>query len=369
MHHSHHLEIYEKLREKLDKAPVGFPKTVSGVEKEILSVLFSEEEAKIAVHMPFITFTAEQLAERTGKSLEYVEKILNEMAKKGTVWRGERKGKVEYRLFPIVVGLAEMHFLPGPGKDPLQEKLAPLFYRYHKEGFLDEIGAREHSILRALPERDTISEKAEILPFEDAVKLVKERDFHAVGYCACRIMAKFHGEGCRRSLENCLHFGSLGKYMVEHGYARKITAEEAIAILKQANLEGLVHCTERSQGPISTICNCCSDCCVFFKSIYEAKHPNAIAHSSYVAIAEISKCIACGICMLRCPMKAIKVKVNREPAKVEAERCIGCGVCVPTCPVDAIELVEREDKPEIPDHKTYIQQLLEDRGKDFSALL
>ncbi|MCX8152238.1 MAG: 4Fe-4S binding protein [Archaeoglobaceae archaeon] len=369
MHNSNHLEIYEKLRCKIDKAPIGLPKTMSRVEIEILKVLFNEEEAKIAIHMPFIPFTAEQLAEKTGKSLSYIEKILNEMAKKGTVWKGERRGKIEYRLFPIIVGLFEMHFLPGPGKDPLQEKLAPLLWRYQKEGFLDEIGARNYPIMRALPERDAISEKTEILPYEDAVKLVKDRDFHAVGYCVCRIIAKFNSEGCRRSLENCLHFGSLAKYMVEHGYARKITAEEAIKILKQANREGLVHATERSKGPISTICNCCSDCCVFFRSIHKAKHWNTIAHSSYVASVDVGKCISCGICMFRCPMKAVRVKINREPAKIITERCLGCGVCVATCPVNSIELVARDEMPEIPDHRTYISQLLQDRGKDLSALL
>ncbi len=213
------------------------------------------------------------------------------------------------------------------------------------------------------------SPRREILPFEDAVKLVRDRDYHAVGYCACRIMAKLNGEGCRHSLENCLHFGSLAKYMVEHNYARRITADDAIEILSHANREGLVHTTERSQGPISTICNCCSDCCAFFKAVHEAKHPKTIAFSSYVASVDVAKCIACGICMLRCPMKAVRVKINREPAEVNVEKCLGCGVCVPSCPMEAMELVERDERPEIPDHKTYILQLLQDRGRDFSALL
>ena len=39
-------EVYEKLRERLDMFPQGFPKTQSGVELEILENLFSEEEAK-----------------------------------------------------------------------------------------------------------------------------------------------------------------------------------------------------------------------------------------------------------------------------------------------------------------------------------
>ena len=367
MHHSHHLEIYEKLREKLNKAPIGLPKTVSGVEKEILSVLFDEEEAKIALHMPFVRFTAEMLAEKTGKSLDYIEKILNDMVKKGTVWKGEKDGEVYYRLFPVIVGFAETPFWPGLGKDPRQEKLAPLWAKYRKEGFLDELGDRKKPIMRALPERDTISEKSEILPFEDAVKLVKERDYIAVAYCPCRVIARLVGEGCRRSLENCIHMGSVGKYMVEHGMARRITADEAIEILRKANREGLVHLTERSKH-VATICNCCDDCCIFFRAIHEAKHPNTIAHSSYFASVDHSKCIACGICVLRCPMKAIRVKVNREPANVDVQKCLGCGVCVPTCPVEAIELVERDEYLELPDGMTYVRELLEDKGRDPSGL-
>ena len=39
--------IYEKVRERLDKFPQGFPKTESGVELEILETLFSPEEAEL----------------------------------------------------------------------------------------------------------------------------------------------------------------------------------------------------------------------------------------------------------------------------------------------------------------------------------
>lgn len=362
-----HLEIYEKLREKLNRAPIGFPKTLSGVEKEILRVLFNEEEAKIALYMSFIPFTAEQLAEKTGKNLDYVERILDEMAKKGTVWKGEKEGKIYYRLFPSIFGLFEVHFLPGLGKDPLQDELAKLFWRYQKEGFLDEIGNRKYSVMRVLPGRDAIL-KTEIVSHDDAVKLVKERDFRAVGHCVCRVIAKLNGEGCRHSLENCLYFGSLAKYLVEHGFAREISADEAIGILKKANREGLVHTTERSKGPISVICNCCRDCCIFFKAIHELKYLKAVAHSSYIASVDADKCISCGTCLLRCPMKATRVKIDREPANILAEKCLGCGVCVPTCPVEAIELIKREKSLDPPDHGTYIAQLLMEKGKDFSYL-
>ena len=44
-------EVYEKLRERLDMFPQGFPKTKNGVELEILEHLFSTDEAKIALSL------------------------------------------------------------------------------------------------------------------------------------------------------------------------------------------------------------------------------------------------------------------------------------------------------------------------------
>jgi len=47
-------EIHEKLRERLDMFPQGFPRTQTGVEIEILEQLFSSDEAEIALSVrPF----------------------------------------------------------------------------------------------------------------------------------------------------------------------------------------------------------------------------------------------------------------------------------------------------------------------------
>jgi electron transport complex protein RnfB len=44
-------EPYIKLQEFLNKFPVGFPKTPSGVEIKILKKLFTEDEASIAINL------------------------------------------------------------------------------------------------------------------------------------------------------------------------------------------------------------------------------------------------------------------------------------------------------------------------------
>ena len=363
----HHLKIYEMLRSKLDRAPVGVPKGLEGEEKEILRVLFTEEEAEFALKLPLVSSTLKDISKKIDKDVDSLRATLDRMARKGTVLKDERDGETVYRLLPVIVGLAETPFWPGPGRDDRQEKLAPLWVKYWNT-WLHEIGDRNTPIMRALPERDAISSEAQVMPYEDAVELVKARDYHVVAHCPCRLIARLVGEGCKHTLENCLQFGSMGRYMVRYGLGRRISVEETLHILQKANREGLVHVVENHSGRLNVICNCCDDCCIWFRSIYEAKHPNALAKSNYHAEVDRDKCVACGICAIRCPMHAITVKRKKDFARVDDNRCIGCGVCVPTCSGDAMRLAERDETVEPLEYQDYVANLLQDRGKDMSSL-
>jgi NAD-dependent dihydropyrimidine dehydrogenase PreA subunit len=134
-------------------------------------------------------------------------------------------------------------------------------------------------------------------------------------------MKKTVGEGCDYSLENCLHFGSMGRYMVEHGMAREITVEETLNILKDANEEGLVHIIDNVEGHMSTICNCCGCCCVFLDT-QKKMGIHAISSSNYIAGVNFEACVGCGTCEERCPMEAIAVK-DDGVAEVHADLCAG----------------------------------------------
>jgi uncharacterized Fe-S center protein len=155
------------------------------------------------------------------------------------------------------------------------------------------------------------------------------------------------GDGCDHSLENCLHFGSMGRYMVEQGLARRISPDETLKILKEANQEGLVHSVENIEGHLGTICNCCGCCCVFLET-KSKMGLHTISSSSYVAQVDSDLCAACGTCEDRCPMGAIAVGVE-DIAVVNEIICIGCGVCTPTCDPEAVELSRRAEANPPPD--------------------
>jgi hypothetical protein len=67
-------DIYEKVRQRLDMFPQGFPKTTSGVELEILRRLFSPEEGEIMLALRPSAEPASMVAARVSRDAEEIEK-------------------------------------------------------------------------------------------------------------------------------------------------------------------------------------------------------------------------------------------------------------------------------------------------------
>lgn len=83
-------------------------------------------------------------------------------------------------------------------------------------------------------------------------------------------------------------------------------------------------------------------------------------HSNITPGIDAKKCIACGACIKRCPVVAIKLskRGKDEPApedsqnpKLKAikdpEKCIGCGDCILACPTEAIEIQWDAEVPDL----------------------
>ena len=50
-------------------------------------------------------------------------------------------------------------------------------------------------------------------------------------------------------------------------------------------------------------------------------------------------CVACGCCVMVCPLGAIYV-ADGMWAQVNLEKCVGCGKCAKECPASVIEIRE-----------------------------
>lgn len=329
--------LYQRLAEHLDRAINGVP--MSPQLMEILHILYPGEEAEVALNLAiYENRTLPQLQEMMPDKAQRLENILMSMAKRGTVLTVQKPGKERiYRLLPSIVGFVEVPFLSGEDT-PEKRRLARLWKDYLDGGFGEEL-ARGIPLIRVVPVGESLRDASQVMPFDALEELLDKAGFYAVGHCPCRQIARFTGEGCDHPTERCMHFGTLGRYMVEVGKARSIEKEEALEMLRQATEEGLIHVCDNVDGVLHTICNCCPCCCGFFRAkLIRGLH--TVSPSSYVARVSEEDCAGCGICEERCPVGA--VKLSGDSAIVNPEVCIGCGVCTPTCQEEAIRLEVRE---------------------------
>jgi len=341
--------IYEQLAKHLDEAPAGAPR--SPALMEILEVLYPGEEAEVALGInAFETKTAAEWEEALPDKAGRLADILDSMAHRGTVFTSQKPGaERRYRLLPSVVGFAEAPFFSGRDTETTRT-LAPLWKRYMNEAFAGEM-ERGVPLIRVVPIGESLADTSEVLPDDALEKKLDETSFMAVAHCMCRRIGTYIGEGCDRTVENCLHFGALGRYIVEMGMGREIDKAEALTILRQATEEGMVHVCDNVQGGLHTICNCCPCCCAFFRAKL-ADNYDTVSRSNYVARVDSEACIACGLCEDRCPVMAVAVD---EVAVVDEDVCIGCGVCTPTCGgEDAIRLRVREETAPPPDIAEFV---------------
>jgi Na+-translocating ferredoxin:NAD+ oxidoreductase subunit B len=343
--------LYQALARHLDQGIMGTP--LSPALIEILKVLFPVVEAEIAVKLPMQDQTLSEIKALYPEKGDRIENILNSMVGHGTVFTSQKPGRDrKYRLLPSVVGWAETPFWAGKDTETAH-KLAPLWLKYREEAFGSELARNNMPVMRVIPVSRSLQESSEVLPYNALKPMIEAQTYCAVAHCPCRQMKAHVGEGCEHSLENCLHFGAMARYMVEQNLAREISKEETLEILKAANEEGLVHAAENIAGHLGTICNCCGCCCVFLNT-KRKMGLHTISSSTYVAQVNREICAACGTCEKRCPMQAIAVG-EEGVAEVKEESCIGCGVCTPTCETGAVDLVERKTVSPPPDLEKFFK--------------
>jgi NAD-dependent dihydropyrimidine dehydrogenase PreA subunit/DNA-binding MarR family transcriptional regulator len=354
-------DIYEKVRQRLDMFPQGFPKTASGVELEILRRLFTPEEGEIMLALRPAPESASVVAKRLSRDTEEMGKQLYGMSKKGLILRTRTPdGQILYGLAPWIVGIWEWQL------NNLDQELARLKERYTEEGMLPERRKTKISGMRTIPVEKEIIGASEIEPYEKVSEILNSHTKFAVSDCICRKEQKLMGKGCDKLMEACMTFGPAADYYIENGLGREITREEARAMILKAEEQGLVHCSSNQKGAKLFMCNCCGCCCGVLQAVNKHNIPAAMTKSNYFAKVDPETCTGCESCVDRCQVNAIQVQDGI--ARIEKAKCIGCGLCVSTCPTASISLVhkEKDDLPIIfPDPLALVQAIGKEKGKAF----
>lgn len=335
-------DIYKKLSHHLDNLPGGFPSTENGVELRILRRLFSPEEAELAVKLTLIPEESNMIARRAKLTEDKASRRLEEMARKGLIYSLERKGHPpKYMATQFVIGIWEFHV------NDLDPDLIQDFNEYIPTLFNFD-NWKKAPQLRTVPVERSLDVDLEVLPYEDAVELVKNQTKFLEAPCICRKEHRITGEGCDRPKGNCLVFGRAVDYYVRNGIGRVIDKHEALELLKKADKTGLVLQTSFSKK-IANICCCCGCCCQVLKNFKRHPYPASLVSTPFVAALNSETCKGCGACSIRCQMETLQLQEDK--AVLDVKKCIGCGLCVSTCPTKSLALVRKPapERPQVPD--------------------
>jgi Pyruvate/2-oxoacid:ferredoxin oxidoreductase delta subunit len=335
-------DAYRRLQEHLDKMPLGFPSTKSGVEINLLRTIFTPEEAMVATHLDYKHKTVDQVFETARadvESREELTRLLDATVAKGGIARRERDGQRQYAVVPLVLwGMYEQQL----------KRLSPEFlsnYGQYMQGeFAMELAAGSIPMMRVIPVEESIEVEQSVATYDELRHLIRQAgDRITIQECMCRKIKDLQEESCQATdrREVCMSMGDLADLYADEGWGRRIGQDEALEIARRNEEEGLV-LMPGNVVDTQFMCSCCSDCCAMLSMMkYVPKPAEMLAHNFYAQV-DATLCNGCGLCVERCPTVAIKP--NGAAHAVDLDRCIGCGVCIPVCPEDAMILVKAEQE-------------------------
>lgn len=354
-------DIYKKLATVLDTLPNGFPATESGVELKILKMIFSPEDADLFCDLRLSFETPEQIAQRTGRSLEGLDDRLKRMWEKGQVF-GVDFGSVRlYKMVPWVFGIYEFQL------KRMTKEFAELCMEYEK-AFGPQFFKTKIPLMSVVPVEQEIPSSEAALPFEQVSAIIEKGKSFAVNDCICKKEQELLGHPCNRPLEVCLAIAPVPHLFDNHPLgARPITKQEAYDILKLSEENALVHLVSNVENGHYFICNCCGCCCGVLRGIKEFGVSGG-TNTNYYAVIDEEQCVGCGVCAdERCQVAAIAETDGKYA--VIPKKCIGCGLCVSTCPSEAISLMRKKSEDIVmppKDENDWFLQRARMRGVDYS---
>ncbi len=341
-------KTYRKLQRHLNKQPVGFPASISGVELRLLREAFTLAEAELALSMDYKPKPFDQIYEKVkdmGYSEDAVQRMLDNMEKNGAIFVKIKDGKKQYALHPYAVGIFEMKVTT----------MTPDYYidarKYMYQAFGMEFLTSKIPQMRVIPLQKSLSQDAHIATYDEIREIVLQNKGRiCLAHCVCRKGRDLIGRPCKETerREVCIGFADFHDMYVRNGFGRSISTEEAFEVLAENEKQGLVlmpsNCREAQ-----FVCSCCQCCCASLEAVSLLAKPGEFVKSNFYAVLDAEKCVGCGKCAAKCKTEAIKTKKMEDGKKLKAtaidlDRCIGCGVCVASCKPGALSLKKKEEE-------------------------
>lgn len=311
---------------KLYSMPGSFEEDATMVK--YFKLMMTPEQAWLASQVGRYPENAEKIAERIGESdPAALDQKLLDIALKGLMYveqagRGEKK-KNYYHIPNWAPGYVE--YMVGNMDVP---GVAELFEEYSlSSGNETKLMSPNSGGMRVVPVMDEIAAQPRALDYEQVLRYLDQTFYDpedvnhehplpplfSVADCACRTSKKMIGQGCEHPIKDmCIQIGPEAEYYIRTGMGREATREEVLDILDKAEKTGCVHevfefaFSDRPVGESVFICNCCGCSCGVLSGVSHFGG-NGATRSNYKPHVDPEKCVACGACVEKCPMDAIRL--------------------------------------------------------------
>ena len=285
--------------------------TYSDPEYRILDPIVDDDMCSVMMRMRLETdFSAEDLAKKTRKSLDFVQTQCDKLVKAGVIRTRVRSGVLCY-YYPIwVPGIME-GILSNREQCDAHPELGACFEEYTRirVGMLAPVLGNGVNFMRVMPVMSAIENDTHKASYDEISTLIEKSWAISVGPCSCRRSRRLMGEGCGHLEEDmCLYLNDNAISFSKNGEHRLITKEEAYEILRRAEDNGLVHEVNQALGfdDVTAICNCCGCSCYALRIAELFRSPNGVS-SNFIARVDKDKCVACGQCVENCQTNAVRL--------------------------------------------------------------
>ena len=353
-------DLYETVRQKLSIGAIKTPSHEKVIE--LMKVFWNEQEIKILSYFPKSgkLISVQELVEKSGMPKSEVRSLLNNAAKRHTI----AKIGAKYGLVPLLPGVFQGYFISRADRQENLNKAA-ILYRFLIKNtpslttMIEDIQSKfgdspitspllpYDAQARLIKIDESIEIENKVLSMEFVKDMIDRNDTFAALTCPCRLVGELSGEPCSVAPAElgCFVVGVAAKLVIQAGFGRPLTKEQAIEFIKQTEEAGLVHnAMGTANDEVYSICNCCKcHCGALFPTSHTKLELKFVSPSNFTPKHQPEQCILCEKCLNMCPMEAISHPSEENILIFNPSLCIGCGVCAANCPENAILMVKVRD--------------------------
>ncbi len=223
--------------------------------------------------------------------------------------------------------------------------------------------------MRIIPKWNSIKDIPGVMYCENMKEIIEEnlkKGSMAAVQCGCRAVKSYIDEGkyspehCEVFSEHdntdghCFVFEEFAQFMLKSYSSSqdKMTHERAMKLFDEAEQSTAIYSGAKTRQ-IANICTCCSCCCTVQR--HERDGLNVLKPSRFRPECFHDKCVKCKLCISRCYYDAISLVDGK--IEIDADLCKGCGNCVVKCPVKALNMKIVHDPDWIPD-EVYVNDFI-----------